>query len=216
MRDIEERALRLQWLQEQHDQHYHSDIYVLSRADNLTHMTMHMAKYLGKLVEVQQLEPKAVGHLTRHLILTDMLIVLTSCANRLNISLGGEYAALVEMSTKHDFFFANSGLFAQAVIAGASVASNAPEGQNFICQCLRYVGRMSKALEALDHMESYDSRVELERAVLALFSLTLVNHCQTSPVTFVDAMASRLNEIEANHFLHAFKPKYNHGYVTKG
>lgn len=216
MRDTEARALRLQWLQEQHDQHYHSDIYVLSRAGHLCHMTMHLAKYLGNLVESEQLELPPVRNAVQVKTLTDMLLVLKSCANRLNISLGGEYAALVERSPKRDFYFANERLFTEAVLSGVATITDAPVGRDFICTCLLYVGKMSKALEALDHMESYNSRVELERAVLSLFSLTLVNHCQVSTTPFTEAMGVRLIEIESTHFLYDSKPKYINGYVAKG
>lgn len=70
----------VQFAQFEHDEKYHREISRLTMQDRLRHMTMHFAKYAGKLHEVPN------GHQFRRIV-TDTLIIAISCANILNIDL---------------------------------------------------------------------------------------------------------------------------------
>jgi hypothetical protein len=70
----------VQFAQFEHDEKYHREISRLTVQDRLRHMTMHFAKYVGKLHAAPN-----VDQFRR--VATDTLIIAVSCANILNVDL---------------------------------------------------------------------------------------------------------------------------------
>lgn len=220
--NIPEFMLRLQWLQDQHDQHYHQDIYTMSRANNITHMVMHMAKYTGKLVNISmerdKLEfptepnPQYAG------VLTDYLIVLMSAANRMNINLGLGLAGFCKDSSRwvsYGGFYPNLETAVEAlretVVLDAQLRDRPLLDQ--LVPLIRGTGFMSKALEALDHMESYPSREVLNDHIVLMFQHALRLYHYYSPRAFTEAIKERMLQIERASFMYNRRPKYIEGFI---
>lgn len=71
----------MQWRQEEHDRLFHSDIYALSKHHRLSHLVLHLAKYVGKdrkLAREEEFDKRVTNAL-------DALIVLMSIFNCLNV-----------------------------------------------------------------------------------------------------------------------------------
>jgi hypothetical protein len=205
---------RLQSMQDQHDQHYHADVYTLSRADNLRHMTLHMGKYLGKLAQFERdgkaLDPAVEG------VLVDWLIICMSSACRLNFNLG---VALHEKTLTGDLWERHHGSYPNPETADEAIRQIANEqilgkgSRLSIVHLAIPVGRMAKALEALDHLEDFDSRGVLEASVKEVFMQVLALWAHYSPhAKFSACMRARLEHVESRNFMYRFKPKYRENF----
>jgi len=86
-----------QWRQEEHDRLFHFDIYTLSKHHRLAHLTLHMAKYNGKLLQ-------AIGDVSRvQGVCVDAFIVMTSILNTLGHSLGDKEIAEISYGANVDY-----------------------------------------------------------------------------------------------------------------
>lgn len=220
--NIPEFFQRLQWLQDQHDLHYHQDIYTLQRADNLTHMVMHMAKYVGKMVATGMArdtlaftnDPKPSYAAT----LTDYLIVLMSVGNRLNINLGNGVVGACQLTASwHDCggFFPNRELAIES-IREALVLPADLEDVGIVAQLAPLtigIGNMAKALEALDHMENYPSREVLTTQATQMFVYTLRLYHFYSVRPFTEDISDRMAQIERTNIHYVRRPKYSEGFI---
>lgn len=219
---IPEFFLRLQWLQDQHDKHYHQDIYTMSRTNNITHMVMHMAKYTGKLVDISTgrdqlaFPTDATPHYAA--VLTDYLIVLMSAANRMNINLGVSLVNICKESVcwgDYGGFYPNQETAVEA-LRNAVVLDRVLHDRPLLEQIVPFIrgmGMMSKALEALDHMESYPSREVLNDQIVLMFQHALRLHNYYSPQAFTEAIKERMLQIERASFMYHRRPKYNEGFI---
>lgn len=222
---IPEFMLRLQWLQDQHDQHYHQDIYTMSRTNNITHMVMHMAKYVGKLVTIEELGPTSDYstdptrlHGEYAGVLTDVLIVMMSAANRMNINLGNELSNLCKGSdvwAVYHGFYPNNEAAVELIRAAMVLPEELQEVRvlNQITPLIRGMGMMSKALEALDHMESYPSRAVLNDQIVLMFMHALRLYHFYSLTPFIAAIEARMVQIERASFMYNRRPKYSEGFI---
>lgn len=223
--NIPEFFLRLQWLQDQHDQHYHQDIYTMSRANNITHMVMHMAKYVGKLVTIEELgrtsdystDPTRL-HGEYSAVLTDFMIVLMSSANRMNINLGHTLATDCRDSTEwatYGGFFPNqetaTSFLREVITLPEELQEVAVLKQ--IVPLIRGMGMMSKAIEALDHMEAFPSRVVLNEQIVLMFTHALRLYHFYSLTPFITAIKDRMVQIERASFMYHRRPKYSEGFI---
>lgn len=136
----------LQVAQYRHDQTAHQDILALPLQRRLTHFTLHFAKYVGGLA-------RAHRHGDRDLkrrVVTDSLVIALAMANAMDVDLQG--------------------------CLESDLSSTTDESSSFEHILLRYaevVGEMSKACEALDHLEDYPFRAVLERDVSLLVPLII-------------------------------------------
>jgi hypothetical protein len=220
--NLPEFFLRLQWLQDQHDKHYHQDIYTMSRTNNITHMVMHMAKYTGKMVDIsmgrERLEFPTDPNPQYAAVLTDYLIVLMSSANRMNINLGIGLAPLCKTAncwaTVGGFYpimeIAVEAL-RETVVLDAQVRDKPLLEQ--LVPFIQGMGKMSKALEALDHMESYPSREVLNDHIVLMFQHALRLYHYYSPRAFTEAIKERMVQIERASFMYHRRPKYSEGFI---
>lgn len=168
--EVHRELYRLQWDQFRHDESYHREIARLPMPERIKHLVLHLAKYAGGLAEAIESgnEDKAEKSLL------DAFIISMSLANVLNIRLDASL-------TVEDFFLA-SGRHA-----------NSP--YDFLTQYVMAVGRASKAIESLDHVELYPCRDELNRATVECVALT-AKECLRRGVSISNAVADRLHGVK--------------------
>jgi hypothetical protein len=130
--------------QAHHDSACHADVLALPIQDRLKHFVLHFAKYVGGLVELQA---STESSLRQRRLLTDAFIICLAMANCLNLRLSARIAVGPDGHT-HDSVSVTRSL---AIITG----------------------RMAKACEAMDHVERFDIRGELEKNVLEIAALVL-------------------------------------------
>src|SRR5262245_42276679 len=86
----------LQGEQQRHDELAHRDILALPFERRITHMSLHYAKYAGRLLELRETDATAVGR-----IVVDISIITLACANILNTELD---SALGRMPWHSEYF----------------------------------------------------------------------------------------------------------------
>lgn len=124
----------LQHEQLNHDRRQHADILYLPLDRRIAHYVLHLSKYAGRAIE----QMEGAENLEKTLV--DTCIIALAIANALRIDLSTEFT---------------NGFGEREFKGGTS--------QQFGVHLAVVVGRMSKACEALDHLELFDSRGELER-----------------------------------------------------
>lgn len=148
--------LRLQRVQQLHDELAHRDILSFDLYKRLKHMVLHFYKYAGNIERAKETADRAV--LSR--ILIDTFIICMASANALNLSLGskiGKDAESVNHLAKQLGQEIGSGdLFATAVR-----------------ELLLIGGQMAKAMESSDHLERGDPRAEMEELIPSLTAKVL-------------------------------------------
>ncbi|MCJ2183702.1 hypothetical protein MTR62_13525 [Novosphingobium sp. 1949] len=133
----------LQWHQHRHDMDYHADVAAMPPALRMKHFSLHMAKYAAYLAESEESGDK--GKLDRALV--DSLAIILAIANTLGQDLGRD-------------------LRAQA----GGVSSKSADGLDVVPQGMmwrffvREVGALSKACEALDHLEDFPFKKTMKEA----------------------------------------------------
>ena len=137
---------QLQISQWRHDQKCHQDVVVLDLKSKLTHFALHQAKYAGRLFEAWRNRRDDIFES----ILLDSLIIGLASANALGVRL--KDSVLIEWNS--------SGFKADDI-------------ESVIERIMIDVGGIAKAMEALDHIEKYDSRGELETHTKGLVKAVL-------------------------------------------
>lgn len=135
----------LQRQQQTHDFSSHWDIVCLPAPDRLKHMVLHFSKYVGRLA--------ASPHdlLLFQSTVIDTFIIALATANALNVDLGTKCPIPQEDNERRE-------------IPGTR--------DRFFLSLAAATGQMAKACEALDHIERFNSRQELETGVI-----TICNSC---------------------------------------
>lgn len=212
---LKEHFQRLQWKQDRHDALYHADIYTLSRKNNLTHMTMHLSKYLGSMISIYNQKDHEIVMLER--LSVDFVIVLISMANRVNINLGDDIADEVNR-------FSNRTLDERTLYKDTDTMLNRisdyfglPQFHNldakqFYLNVAVEIGKLSKAIEALDHLETFPSRDVIESSIHRLFRLIMnMRACQRF-TQLGSYIWHRMKDLESKNILYEFLPKYIEDY----
>jgi hypothetical protein len=177
--------LALQWGQLQHDEIYHKDIVRLPVGDRLRHMTLHIAKYLGVIVEaLETRDDMRIGA-----TLVDMFIIDLASANALNMDLGREVAA------------GRTQTFDNLVELGIAIATELgrpddDDGMSLIRRIAHHSGRLAKACESLDHLEAFPFREVLRDNVLGLFKV-VVAEASLRQINLVERSSARLRAVES-------------------
>jgi hypothetical protein len=141
---------KLQRAQHRHDQVAHQDIAGRSVPKRVTHFTLHFSKYVGGLAKAIR---KSDEQQLRRLI-TDTFVITLAAANAMNVDLQRRIA---EAESR------------QALDALALDSQRDLSG--VVLRYAEVVGEMSKACEALDHMEDFPSRKTQEKGVVLLLSI---------------------------------------------
>lgn len=158
--------IELQRRQEEHDRGHHRDIYSLAYPERMTHYVLHFSKYVGRL---SNMNPDANGFEDNlQKTLADSLIVALAAANTLNLDLDDQ---LQDM-----FMIEAEGVqsWAEQLNATEDEMSLEETRQWLFKRMAMPTGRMSNALESLDHMESVDTRRMLEENTLEVISNLLI------------------------------------------
>jgi hypothetical protein len=96
-----------QYLQMKHDEIYHHEIVALSISKRMSHITLHLVKYLGIL------SSKPVSSAENHRAFIDSFIMIVSASNLLGISLEKELSTNDINYTAYNFIDEYIGLLAQ-------------------------------------------------------------------------------------------------------
>lgn len=185
------KILDLQYKQLRHDQIYHQDIFVLSTHHKMQHFTLHLNKYGPAMLGADM----AGDYGTVRKKLVDAVIILMSCANAFNMSL--EQISQEGMPAQ-----ASAGL---GEMTRSPIGFSASATHELVCQFIVHAGQMCKAVEALDHIERFNSRESLESSVKALWFISLQALGVSSSTGVVDveaALRDRLLPLEQRHMCH--------------
>ena len=167
----------LQSEQQIHDAKSHWDIVILPTHSRLRHLVLHFAKYVGKLaVASEEREVNASS------TVVDVAIISLAIANSLNIDLSGY---LKTSSERRD----DKG--------GHHSEDDRQLASSFFLALAIATGRMAKALESLDHLESYAFRSTIETEVGRVFSFC-VEHSEELKLDLVKSIRQRWNAVEGS------------------
>ena len=155
--------------QREHDARYHRDIQGLAIGPRIQHLTLHLAKYVGRLSSLRD-DQRTSPLVTRTLV--DGLIVSMSVCNA--IELGAESIATS----------ANEGAKLGATAGDAALSLAVP------------VGRLAKACEAMDHLEYLDYTREIKSAIRDVLHVLLAFWPDAQEFLVVEEVTDRWLEIE--------------------
>lgn len=171
---LKKELLNLQWKQLRHDENYHKDIWLLTVHNRVNHMTLHFAKYSGQLAQANYENNTALFSKA----CLDSLIIATSLANILNVNLSTELKS-----------YANQCDSIEGLSSILMKESNATIDS--ISRCITIsVGKLAKAAESVDHLESFSFREVLSSLTIDIFKLALAG------CFFINKDLSILKEIE--------------------
>lgn len=185
----------LQWKQQLHDERYHKDIWILCVQDRAKHMILHLNKYSGKFFEALRSEDS--DKLRSHVI--DAFIINFSYANIFQIPISKNYNDLNEISGLNGLIEARKDInfvLTDMIIDFA------------IC-----VGKMSKTIESLDHIEQYDYRQNLNNYVFEIFEILLKISAYLDLDNIDRAIESRLYYVESKNMNFKRYGNYSSGYL---
>lgn len=149
--------MRLQRVQQAHDEIAHRDILSFNLHKRLKHMVLHFFKYAGKIEAAR--ETGDLSELNRTLI--DSFIICMATANAMNLSLERS----MEIDRGGDI---NS--------IAHKLSTEISEGDVFDLATRHFLligGRMSKVVESADHLERGDPRERMEVLVPMLAKVVL-------------------------------------------
>jgi hypothetical protein len=188
---LAEKLLALQWNQLNHDERYHKEIVLLPVADRMKHFALHMAKYVGYFAEALELGGSALFERT----LIDAFIISLASANTLNLDLGkalvGEHSAPTESVGKLGLQLAHQ------------ADMEADDRDTFLKRFARCSGRLAKACESLDHVESHPFRESMLSAVLDLSKLVVAEGA-LAKLDLVEGARIRHQGIEPKSIFHRY------------
>jgi hypothetical protein len=187
---VQEQLLALQWAQLKHDELYHKEITLLPVADRMKHFALHMAKYLGYFVDAIDTDSDRFER-----TLVDAFIITLASANTLNFDLGKalgwqENAAPVNFKA-----------------FGIELATQCfPRSEDkiwFLKQFARHCGRLAKACESLDHIESHPFREAMLASVLDMFKL-FVAEGTAHQIDLINGAKERLRSVETKNIFYSY------------
>jgi hypothetical protein len=188
---LEGHVLALQWDQLRHDELYHREIVRLPVGDRIKHFALHMAKYAGNFADAID----SSDNFLFERALTDALIITLASANALRIDLGRAFAHLASDSIDD----------LQTLGLELAKQSGARERDltTFLKQFARHTGRLAKACESLDHVESHAFREAMSGALVDLFRVLLAEGSALQ-LDLVARVKERLRGIESKDIFHRF------------
>lgn len=169
--------------QRQHDVRAHRDVFYLPYPERMKHLTLHIAKYAGRLAH-----PKSTPDQLARTI-ADTFVILLSASDVLRIDFP---KALSRWTSADD----HPDLLALSAALSAAEPHIKEIGDWYLRAVASAAGKMAKACESLDHMEPIPYREMLTEAVVELTRTTLI----ASAIISLDieaAVRRRWQEIEA-------------------
>lgn len=199
---IRQDLLELQWRQLNHDELYHREIARLSVGDRMKHMTLHLAKYLGHIAEAD-----AAGTCVDPQHLVDVYIICLSAANVVNLDLASNFKS-------------QSGEARTVLELGKELngdrSAGIPNITGFARDLAIGVGRLAKACESLDHVETFAFRESMQRGILSIFSL-VVAECAHRDLDLEAMTIARQDRVRARHIFDGFlRPTFEDAIAKAG
>lgn len=177
-REIFHIMTELQTLQFNHDIKAHRDLLNFDIYSKIKHMTLHFAKYAGKI-------QSAIIQKNRNIIkrsILDTFIICMATANALNKNLGDflEKANTETYESIDDYF--------RKIEDKKSI-------EDFLICLVINTGKLAKAIESTDHMEFGNPRKDIEDALGQIFIIT-VKSASLLEIEISKELAERFNYIE--------------------
>ena len=142
---------RLQVDQELHDKTNHPDIWSMPAPQRITHVTLHLCKYAGRLYRSRDSSQLTVFMHT----VADSVIMIHSGANALRLDLSQALMFRAELKTLQDL-------------------SNADQTTDHLLQMfVEYTSDLASACEKMDHLEPGDRPGEIRKALISLWMLAM-------------------------------------------
>jgi hypothetical protein len=185
---LEDRVFALQWAQLKHDEIYHRDIAILPIGERMKHFALHFTKYVGYLAEA--IDSGDDRSFERPLV--DAFVISLASANALHLDLG---KTLASAETRIDTLEKLGLVLADQL--------NHPQRDDLwlLKQFARHSGKLAKACESLDHVESHPFRETMVDSVLCIIKV-LFAEASVRGINIVKQAGERLREIESKHFLY--------------
>lgn len=186
----------LQWKQKQHDKRYHEDIWILSVQNRAKHMILHLNKYSGRFFE--DLRENNLEKLEMHII--DAIIINFSYANIFQVPISKNYENFNTINNLNELIklYKNS---------------NSKDILNIAIDFAISVGKMSKTIESLDHVEQHNYRENLNQYVFDIQD-TLFSLCAYLNLTNVEEkIEKRLYSVESKNMSFKRLGNYSSGYL---
>jgi hypothetical protein len=190
-----DRLEKLQFKQLKHDEIYHSDICLLRIQARIAHHTLHLGKYSGKMAQAL-VTKEGVDSKSLTKTVLDALIIVMSSANTLNLPLWNITGAEEDL---------------QGALDGRQQSG---DEQAHILSYVIIVGKLAKAVEALDHVESFNSRTAYEHNLKALWIVLLTFWRVLTDVPLESALTARMVGIESKHIFYRRQLKYIDDYCN--
>jgi len=165
----------LQQRQLAHDEAFHKDIVVMPIIQIIKHMTLHQAKYAGKMAVDSVFNSDPLRR-----IVIDMHVICLATANALKCKLSD---IDIDELEAHSFY--------------ESVSSRPP-----LQKFMSYVGQQAKSCEAWDHLEDHDylNNLRITNSLIYLLTLQLAD---ANGMDLWKAYHQRISNIEKKHIFYS-------------
>jgi len=187
---IHKQILKMQWVQFNHDELYHREIARLNVADRMKHITLHLAKYSGQILEADRDNDKKCYQDN----LVDTFIISLSGANVVNLDLG-------RAITIPDACVTNLGTLGHYLLS----SRRQKPFDNFDFKVLFpvLVGRLAKACESLDHVEAYAFRENMHTLIREIFEIVVIESARLK-IDMSARAQTRLDSVRSKHMFDGF------------
>jgi len=179
---VKDQILALQWAQLKHDESYHKDVVILPLAQRIKHMALHNAKYTAHLFAVADTGDEGLRTKT----LTDAFIISLASANTLNQHLGRELGGAAIAATS---------LPALGIVLGIELARSETDPLWLVRVFAQLNGRLAKACEAWDHLESVPFRDVMCDCNISILKVVLAE-ASAHRLDLAEAYKVRIREVE--------------------
>lgn len=177
----------LQLEQFHHDEKYHREIARLTVQHRLSHMVMHLSKYLGLFANDADVDDQRLNR-----AITDSIVIGLSTANILNVRLADQlltadqHALTLSAVCKH---------------IASQVGGDSFDRDLFVKKMAIAVGRMAKGCESVDHLEAFPFREAITDGLIDAMKVLLA----TAAVRGIDVATSvraRLRGVKSKSIFH--------------
>lgn len=175
---------QLQFIQLEHDKYFHPDILSLPVQRRVCHMTLHFAKYAGKLTVAKH------NHDRDSLLMTlvDVFIICLTVGNMFNKRLS-DLDSLFALQDEQNISDFAKRLTVSEKISKEDIFTYASEMLTI------EAGKMAKAIESLDHLESYPYKESVLDSLSKIVEIVIVSFSFMN-VDVYSKICSRLEAVE--------------------
>jgi hypothetical protein len=177
----------LQLEQFHHDETYHREIARLTVQHRLSHMVLHLTKYLGLFANDTDVDDQRLNR-----AITDSIVIGLSTANILNLRLADR---LIESDQRA------LGLSALCKHFASQIGGDRLDRDFLVKKTAIAVGRMAKGCESIDHLEAFPFREAITDGLIDVLKVLLA----TAAVREIDVSTSvrvRLRGVKSKSIFH--------------